>query len=359
MEFDIKELAITLMVGAFTILGFEAILHCFFGKGPIGKFGLNRKSTKEQPLTVVMLVVLAFGLGLIAEDLSLKYVDTNDFPFRKYPAQVLGNSFAQRLGLPPATDDRAISLIGSFEDPNPDPVAQDLATNGAFMIDDTKGTGSRVQRWILKGVCDHEWAPPSRDPGSDDCPSKGDVEAAAKSLYYYSKNTAYSHPESYDELKRIEDRLQFERSVSMFAFIYFGFSVALAILLLAWRVITLVLSRLARVKRFAKRFEKIRWAKVLQRPRVAALRFKVAPLRNKIYPYRWRWRFVGVAIVLLAVYFFTIWAYGRESDAFNRRAFGYLSTKLISEKRQQNSWPTRPKECSPNDPARENQKSTP
>jgi len=368
MEFDIKELTITLLVGAFTILGFEAIAHCFVRTGPIGKLALNRKSPKEQPLTVVMLIVLAFGLGLIAEDLSLKWVDTNDFPFRKYPALALGDSVADKLGLPPATDDRARSLFGLFERRTPDPVAEDLAANCAFKIDDTKKTGERVQKWILQKPEDRCTPLQTNEPGSADCPSAGDLEASARSLYYFAKNTAYSRPESYDELKRIEDRLQFERSASMFAFVYFAISLILMILLLVWRVFTLLVplaELLTRSKYAAKWSQKMRSSRGYQimracyqktRKKMAAskrykTREKVAAFWTNIYPYRWRWRFLGLVSVLLAVYFFTIWAYGRESDAFNRRVFGYFSTRLISEKRQhkQDWMGADPKECLPAD----------
>ena len=91
MEFDIKELTITLMVGAFTILGFEAILHYFLNKGLIGffegKLRLNGEGVKEQPFLTAVLVIFAFGLGVIVEDLSLKYVDSDNFPFQKNPGQ--------------------------------------------------------------------------------------------------------------------------------------------------------------------------------------------------------------------------------------------------------------------------------
>ena len=327
MEFDIKELTITLMVGAFTILGFEAILYYFFGKAIIGVFQgtphQEIKATSEHKLTsLIMLLVFAFGLGIIVENLSLKYVDSDKFPFKTIPARLLNtidHSIVPELGLPPTDDDRAITLIGNFYNPKPSALAKALARNGAFVIDDTGERGAEVAKWILKP--DDDKGPTRCDPlnakTKDDCAAKDDIEASAKLLYYYAKNTAYSHPDYYDELTRMEHRLTFARSVSFVAFLYTVLAVVLLAFVLIFKRGSGLPLRNSPIKRSSNR--------------AGFHSFREWFGRQQLRP-------LGVLAIMLAVYLFSIWAYGREADAFNRRAFGYLSTMLISERRQ------RPKE---------------
>jgi len=323
MEFDIKELTITLMVGTFTILGFEAILYYFFGKGLIGFFKRgtreNTPGDKGHPLTtIVMFVVFAFGLGIIAENLSLKYVDSDEFPFKKIPAMyVLNADWIQNLGFPSEEDDRVRSLLGNLENQVPDRVAMDLAANHAFQISEARGlpenerSAKTFENWILS---DSPRCTPKRDAKEQgSCLTKDQVVASAKSLYYYAKNTVYSHPQSYDELKRIEDRLQFVRSVSFVAFLY---SIAAALLVMAKIVVALI--KKATRKRIT----------TLRRPGKSPGWYTAL---NWILPWG---KPMAVTVVMLAIYFFSLWAYGRESDYFNRRAFGYFSTMLISEERE-------------------------
>jgi hypothetical protein len=323
MEFDIKELTITLMVGAFTILGFEAILAYCFGKEIIGIF--KRKTgpaaANDHPfVTIVLLAVFAFGLGVIAENLSLKYVDSDDFPFKKIPAGILDlvdHRIVPKLGLPSVDDDRAIALVGNFKAPRPNSLARDLAIHHAFLIDDPWGTGGRVERWFSvldnEDRCDplnpKQYNENPENKKKDDCASKEEIETSAQALYYYAKNTAYSHPQNYDELKRLEDRLQFVRSVSFVAFLY---SLTVALLILTDIVVSFIRKSTQKRRNGLRRRGKLFDSQTMA---IGARQLK--PL--------------AVLAVMLGVYFFSIWAYGRESEAFNRRAFGHLSTRLISE----------------------------
>src|SRR5688572_1938389 len=101
MDF-IKELGITLLVGAFTILGAEAILHYYFNRGFVGffegKLGLEEsgKVGKEQTMTIAVFIAFAFAVGVVVEDLSWKYRDSKDMPFRTIPAKILPNSLIYR-----------------------------------------------------------------------------------------------------------------------------------------------------------------------------------------------------------------------------------------------------------------------
>ena len=316
MELDLKELGITLLVGAFTILGFEAILHYFFNKGLIGffqgKLGLDvrepaatnaddtetkgssrrSKAEKEQTLTIAVFITFAFAAGIVFEDLSLKYVDSQQIPFRTIPAKLLPASVIDKLDLPSAEDDRVATLIGGVQNPQPNPLARDLATNDAFKLHGSE-SDAKVQKWIL-----NEQRCKPGDAGAD-CPTGKEIEDSIKNLYYYAKNTVYAQPQHYDELRRIQDRYEFTRSLSMIAFFYFAVAIVLGTPLFIWRS-----------------FEHKKGGSVDNR---------LHELRGHI---------PVVVTTLLLVYFLSLWAFARESDAFNRRAFGYLSTMLISEKHQ-------------------------
>jgi hypothetical protein len=47
-----------------------------------------------------------------------------------------------------------------------------------------------------------------------------------------------------------------------------------------------------------------------------------------------RFRALSVIMMLFVVYFLGIWAYWREAEEFNKRAFGYYSSMLIKEERE-------------------------
>jgi hypothetical protein len=188
------------------------------------------------------------------------------------------------------------------------------------VIDDTGGKGAEVGKWILKP--DDANRPTRCDPlnakSEGDCAKKDDIEDSARLLYYYAKNTAYSHPEYYDELTRMEHRLTFARSVSFVAFLYTALAFVLLVFVLIFKRGSALRLRNSPIKRLSSRA----WFRSLLE------RFG----RQQLRP-------LGVLAIMLAIYLFSIWAYGREADAFNRRAFGYLSTMLISEKRLRSKEP--------------------
>jgi len=324
----IKDLGLTFMVGIFSILGLETIMHYFFNRPLTGllqeilekgqmlrrthvrqwvsKESLNTEtetknsddrvnigsdSQKEQTAMVVLFIAVAFTVGIVAEDLSYKYME-KDLPFRTIPAFITRGYLVQRLGLPSEDDDRVSSLIGAIKQAQPEPVIYDLADSNALLISNNQEIGQKIQNWIKNDKrC---------IPGSSvaDCPEKEEVEKAFLNLFYFAKNTAYSNEYHYDELRKIQSRLEFMRSISMIAFIYFGLGVVFEVVLLINR-----------------------WWNRKKNPRVPEL-----SRRHSKIPV--------VLTVMFLVYFLSLWAYARETDAFNRRVFGYLSSSLIESKRQ-------------------------
>lgn len=314
MDIGIKELGITLMVGAFTILGFEAILHYFFDKQLTGffqgKLGLETESTsdedhekpksggkgkkdKDQTITVAVFLGLAFAIGIIAEDLSYKYVDSVQIPFKTIPSKILPDDLIHKLDLPSKYDSRISTLVETFtEKPKPQWLAVDLARSGAFFLTDPDN-GLTVQQWMQSPTpCTPvENATPT-------CPSIGQIQNSILKLYYYAKNRVYADQNYYDELKKIQARIEFSRSLSLIAFVYFSLAVLMAVILFLWTL--------------AKRGS------------------------NKPGHFRPGWFKISVVVgILCGIYVLGTWAYERESDEFNKRTFGYFSSMLISEQQQQ------------------------
>lgn len=319
MDLGIKELGITFMVGAFTILGFELILYHFFSKQLTGFFqgrmgldddlpaddgkehaggkataGKGKVETKDLTMKTAVFIGLAFAVGVLAEDLSYKYVDSIQTPFKTLPAKILPEDFINTLDLPSKYDSRIKTLIDNpKENPTPQWLTIDLARDGAFSLADPEH-GLRVEKWILD---------PNRcKPGTDStetCPSFEDIKTSILRLYYYAKNRVYAETNYYDEMKKIQTRLEFSRSISMIAFVYF----VLALLMV---VPLLILSR-----------RKSGEGSPQQKHR-------------RIY-----FKAPAVLLILFFVFFFSVWAYERESDEFNKRAFGYFSSMLLTEKHKQ------------------------
>lgn len=317
MDFGLKELGITLMVGAFVILGLEAIMHYLFNQPLTGFFqevlkkssslgktagkqskadagNAEKTEQKEHTAGVVVFLAASFAVGIIAEDLSFKYVDSSHVPVKAIPAMVLPNWVISETGLPTTGDDRVATLIGDISQPRISPLIRDLASNNAFLINDHQGTGQKVQDWIKSP------SPCRPGTGGVNCPSREEVEKSMAGLYYYAKNTVYNNPHHYDELRKIQARLEFTRSLSLIAFIFF---------------VAAILSVLGLL---------IKNGMSPRKPGAREPHLRRLPARA-----------LALLAILFGVYFFSLWAYARETDAFNRRAFGYFSTMLITDKRNE------------------------
>src|SRR5205823_9779952 len=106
---------------------------------------------KIAPLHALVFVGIAFGVGILAEDLSYKFVDNVETPFKTLPATIasllLPEEMNDRLGLPSKEGSRIRTLITNIKtSPVPKPLAIDLAGNHAFSIMDANN-GKRIDDW--------------------------------------------------------------------------------------------------------------------------------------------------------------------------------------------------------------------
>jgi hypothetical protein len=312
MDLGIKELGITLIVGAFTLLALEAIIYIFFKRQFTGIFqdklwlvpassaetssnrALGREETKPHAIKALILIGVAFGVGMIAEDLSYKFVDSAQAPLKALPAKVssiFGEELNKSLGLPSRENSRVRTLIKNLDSDHPDiqPVAIDLAKNKAFsVVESDPQIAHNIEGWI---ICKSE----KKLECGITHQEKEDMERSISDLYYYAKNRSYTVADYYDEMKRIESRRDFSRSISLIACVYILLALGAGLL------------RLARQS----------WEGPPE------------PKRTKLQIGA---RMLAVSLGLFLIYFFFMWGYERESDEFNKRAFGYYSSMLFTEK---------------------------
>lgn len=312
----VKELGITLIIGAYTILGFELILFILFGFDLTGYirellYSIKRKvrersniilsvppnisdeediqlntTVSMQYTRLTVFVCLSFGIGLLAEDLSYKFVDS-ELP----------------LELPTRYDTRVQTLIGNIENPKIEPLAEELANNNMFSAIDQE-CGVSTKEWILAKDNDKR---KSISPCSKYTSINKQIEDLITKLYYRSKNNVFLQNNYYDELKKIQMRSDFTRSVSVISTLYFC-------------AILLVISGIV-IKESLK--------KVRQKRKYPFFKNVISQIRIP-----------GIILVVLSiVVFFATAAFYKESFEFNKRVFGYYSTMQSNERDKSNQLP--------------------
>lgn len=371
MDLGIKELGSTFIIGAFTILGLELILYYFFGRELTGFFqgrlGLGKREhggaakdgaaggsgdsggeeSKHQSMRIAVFVGLAFAVGVLAEDLSDKYRDTVEIPFKFVTVSIsslVPPEYKKTLGLPLKEDAKVTTLIFDLSgNPEPQPLALELAENRAFSVVHIE-KADRVEAWLR----DKNRCVPWKEGGKQ-CPAYSDITVEDVTrcifrLYYYAKNRSYAVPEYYDEMKKIQTRGDFSRSISLIAFIY----LVPAFLITVGRALTDV------GKKMPGRGKKVVRSRVLGAS-LYTLTFIITFVRFVLTQLATFWReilhfikgpdvakggggekkfvkMLAVLTILFLIHLLSMWAYEREADAFYKRAFGYYSSMLITSK---------------------------
>lgn len=287
MESALKDLGVTFLVGAFAILGLEFVLHYLLKFDLTGFFAGQLGLSESGPLakaaggvranlSATVFIMLAFAVGVVTEDVSYKFMDSGVLPASEW----LPASFNSKQ------DRRASVLLRKCPHGHliPTPLGHDLAVSGAF----TRFLNSAV---VMAPV--QQWFSTCQDDAAEQCHSQpAGVTHAADRLYYFAKNMVYRHNNYYDEMKRIQTRSEFSRSILIVSFIYGTLGLLIALCLLLWPA--------ARPK-----YEE------------DGTSFGRESLR--------------VLGFLLFAMLISYQAFERESDEFNKRAFGYFSSQLIHE----------------------------
>jgi hypothetical protein len=289
MDLDLKEIGITLIVGSFTVLTFEYIVYYVFGR-PITGFFKGRLGLHDQEdTTAVVFLFLCFGIGLVTEDVLAKYIERLDVHgiSRALICHELiikdlkdegGNISRSRL-------ETATIVAGiAGQTPQRTDLGGDLLDNHLFArIDGARGRD--VERWL-------------RNPTPVNERKQKAIEESIQHLWYAAKNRVYRDERYSEEMRHIQSRLEFSRTIACVAFLGW-----LAFLVLG--AARLLLDAFVRVVEGKKPDA---WA-------------GFAPAGG--------WWLLRAGF-LFAIYFFSLWAYSRESLEFNKRTFGYYNAFFVS-----------------------------
>lgn len=251
-------------------------------------------------MKAAVFVGLAFAVGILAENLSFKYVDSVEPP-KPLPETI------NVLDLPSKGDTRVKTLIKNLSGKSPiiEPLATELASNGAFSLADPTD-GIAVRNWICgRGQCS-----PTPDHA---CPSPTDnITKSILRVYYYAKNRTFENNNYYDEMKRIQTRVDFSRSIALIALIYCVLALLIVFIGIERAILRRIILRtlLGRICSPKKSDSNLNF--IFQSMKANS---------TKLF----------ITFILFIIYFAGMWSYQRESYEFNKRAFGYYVSMLIKE----------------------------
>lgn len=338
MQFELKELSFTLLTGAFVLLAGEALAYYTFGWHGSGFFagdwGWHRSEKPEHqlPTHLLVIVVFCFPLGLLVEDLCYKGDDALAFPLYRalgMPATSLLDELRGESGNVNRFTLQTVTLVTGlraydscpstcFVQGPPRPtqeiritaLAYELASRGAFSRNDGD-RGAAVERWMRDSAPTDQHSgffspfgaklPPHTRAGVIDLPhcsgayvaalTREDVRDSVRRLWYNAKNRVYREHEYYEEIERMESRLDFSRTITVVSLLAVFASVAFIFI----GEIVALLNRRGREIPLAKSWRRASWLRTL---------------------------------IFLLIYCCATIAYTRESLEINKRVFGYYSSML-------------------------------
>jgi hypothetical protein len=341
VELDLKELSLTFLSGAFVLLYVEALVWYTFGMRLTGFFagdwGWHQSSQGEHgtPTHFLVVLVFCFPTGLLMEDLCYKGADAIAFPvyrFLRLPLTTFVDELSKENGTISRFTLQTVTIAkglhpfnhcpqGFSEKPLPvrtssieiTGLGYELASRGAFsQIDNTRGV--EVEQWIRESATgsggrysrfDGTLQPQYGAEGAVNLPhrcsdssllTREDVRDSIQRLWYNAKNRVYTNQQYYQEIERMQSRLDFSRTVAVISLLVEGLS--LLFILLAEYV-------------------------QIANDGGASVRLGM----------HWRRRSWYRSLIVFAIYLAATVAYTRESLEINKRVYGYYSSILSQESR--------------------------
>jgi hypothetical protein len=292
MDFDLKEVGATIILGAYLLFGLEIILYLIFGSNVYLTLENSTRFTSRALLSLS--VALCFAFGMLMEDVSDKGDDRDTYMQRIIQGVI-----------PFAKTDNQIkfeTLYGEDEK-ELDRLAAEMAS--AHLLCNYGGPGgSVVEDWVLGKHNLDSFRFLLRKEYRTACEVKADV---AEQLYYHAKNIVFLQENYYDELKKIQLRIDFART-------FLAISTLLAPL-------TLVLAA-ARGLKLARLMQRGRRSPGIKHLEDKVLRFLALRLLAR------------TAMITAALVFFSglaAFSYNAEERQFDMRAYGYFSSLHASE----------------------------
>lgn len=299
MNFDLTELAATLAIGIFCFAGIAGLFF-MFSRRTAGSI-LTAMSKVSQPV-IAIIAGFCFVAGMIVEDVSNKFVDDDN----KWLSKAVSES-----------DDeiKAKVFFGLHYQHtlNHEPTSLSYLASQQGLLHRYGGVdGYALEQHIVRASA---FGPSSPRPAEIDGKRIKDV---AKLFYYNAKGSTYKEPSYYNELKRIQMRIDFSRSlIAVSAFLAILFVVALSLTLVKRPTIWV----LRYIENSAKKRLSMRRRLRAKRIREWANRVPVRPLRTLVFGF-----------LLFLTFFAARFAYSSEEKEFDKRAYGYyIYQKINSE----------------------------
>jgi hypothetical protein len=352
MDVAIKEVGATLLIGLFTVLTADAFAVYLLGRRLIGFFDKKLGFDDNVKTKTTLLLAVSFAGGLLAEDISYKFVDdeTNPVVATSSSAAAAGEWIKKIVTgekADPLASHRAISRrdfrfhtlsvhrlnpAASVHEITPTALGSEI---GALNLFTTSGVTFGdldprvVDGWFAAGQASSISAACVRS-----------VEIAVERLYYQAKNTVFLQQTLFQEMTRIETRLDFARSISLIAYTFLVCAQALFVgrlieilLGLTRRALPPIFSLILYAGSVAL-FAGLIWFRgpgsedtiVLGMGVVVAATLCVASmgaLKNR------RLAVCQASLLILTLFGFYVSgvaAYWREQEEFDKRAFGYYVT---------------------------------
>lgn len=266
MEINLAELGTTLFVGGYLIFGLLLVRVVLFG----GSFLPKQISSRVDPQTRigqlglgVVVVTVCFGLGMLAEDLSNKFVDTDVF-WQNDLFPVLPTERSMKMN----------ALLGEGLSNEVSHLIKEMAWRGIL----SRYGGEFGDCMELAILCNQ----PKRGIEWED--------SVTLAVYYQAKNAVFKEENYFDEMSKIQTRLDFARS-----FAILSACMAAIVMLIIFASFIRGITRKNRVK-------------------------------NRIYQPA-----LLLLLVFSACYSLGCFAYVSEEREFNLRAFGYFSSMKADE----------------------------
>ncbi|MCA9031566.1 MAG: hypothetical protein KDA66_12210, partial [Planctomycetaceae bacterium] len=341
--FSVQEFTATLAVGGFVISVFSAILYATFGPRLVNRC-LQTARDSASAWGVVGAFLLStglFGIGMLAEDISDNYVDTNEGAegFVLTPGFVISG-----LKLKQQDDLRFDALFReeSKGDYKPTPIARELARRQVFSryaSDAEYSSLVRLEKLIVSnsdlGVLRPKSSTQVTTGGrKDQNDEKEDLllvqlRAWSNNVYFFpAKNTI--NLVRGDELDRIQTRIDFARSIGMSAALLSNVAIVMGLL----HVLLLLLVIAGPIPELRA------WVAIPQRWLIPVL--DAPEPKEDETPSKWRrsndgpnemplvtyvfFRNVALVVLLISISAMGKLAYEKEEGEFNKRAFGYFAT---------------------------------
>lgn len=279
MDLQLADLGTTFAIGAYVIATIEVLFLIFLGKNvlqAINLTGLIGGATRAS----VVLGILSFAVGMLSEDLSNKFADVDPPRACQFKDFILHPDCSLTNYL---LDSEKELRRDALMKPNGalNPLGSELHALGAFSAH-AGNPGLDLEEHLAthpKGAID-----PKR------------MEGVANALYYFAKNTVYREDNHYDELKHIQIRIDFSRSLAIVSCFMIVFALVLSI--------------------------------------VAAIRDALDRQQSKSRrppTYRYFCRAIGSVSFLVLAFLAARLAYAAEELEFNKRVFGYFASLQRAE----------------------------